>query len=397
MPDRRLPALSIPVAAGLLYFSQGLPYGVVTELAPIYLRTRGVSLAEIGLLSTAGLAWTLKFFWAPLVDRWGTYRRWIAWALVVLVLGFGALALETAAGSPAFWVAILILVLASATQDISIDAFTIAATPERLLGPINSIRLAAYRVAIIAGGGGLALVAARFGWRAAFGVAAIATLALLAATPLLPTEQRAPGGVRPAYLASLRRSINRPNAARLFGIVLLYRAGDAALLPMIKTFWIDRGYSIAEVGTVTTVIGWSLTIAGAVVGGLFVSRYGIVKGLLWLGTLQMLSNAGYALVATLDGGRLAIYSAAVVENFTSGLGATAFLTFLMAMCDRENAATEYALLTAIFGLMRSVAGSLSGIGAERMGYAGYFWLTVAAGVPALVLVWMSRRSVREAT
>ncbi|HXI11951.1 MAG TPA: MFS transporter [Thermoanaerobaculia bacterium] len=388
------PRLSIPFAAALLYFSEGLPYGLITELAPIYLRVHGVSLAEIALLSTVGLVWTLKLFWAPLVDLYGTYRRWIAVALAGLVSTLAALGLIGEPQGRSFWILITILALASATQDIAIDAFTISATPPRLVGPVNSIRLAAYRVGIILSGGGLAALASRTSWGTAFAAAAILTCLILLATPFLPAENRS--AVRGTHiLRNVRASLNRTNGGRVLGVVLLYKLGDRALAPMIKPFWIDRGYSAAEVGTVTTVIGVAFTILGAIIAGWFVRRYGIVWSLLWMGVIQVLSNGGYALVSSLDGGRAAIYMAAVIESFSEGLGATAFLSYLMSICNKENAATEYALLTALFGLMRSLAGSFSGIGAQSLGYTQYFWLTVLLGLPGLLLVWSSRKLIED--
>jgi Major Facilitator Superfamily. len=155
---------------------------------------------------------------------------------------------------------------------------------------------------------------------------------------------------------------------------------------MLKPYWVDRGFSPAEIGTVTTVFGIGFLIIGAIAGGAFVNRYGVHAGLLWLGILQILSNVGYALVASASAGRPALYAASIIENFTGGLGTAAFLAFLMAVCDKENAATEYALLTALYGLTRSLVGTASGFATESLGYATYFWLTVFLGVPALLLL-----------
>jgi PAT family beta-lactamase induction signal transducer AmpG len=164
---------------------------------------------------------------------------------------------------------------------------------------------------------------------------------------------------------------------------------------MTKPFWVDLGYDPAEIGVVTTVIGISFTIAGALLGGLFVNRYGIFRALVVFGVIQMLSNGGYALVASFGGGRPGIYGASIVENLTSGLGVAAFLSFLMAICDKRFAATEYALLTAVYGLSRSISGTVAGASADAMGYPAFFWLTVALGLPGLLLLPMIRRPLSE--
>lgn len=369
--------------AGLFYFSEGLPYGVVTELLPLYLRTQHVSLGEIGLLSTVSLAWTMKLFWAPLVDRYGTYRRWIAASLVTMLAVWVWFA--TAGTTTGFWIAVTILALASATQDVAVDAMTITITPAKLLGVVNSTRVAAYRLAIILAGGGFAALATRTGWSVPFAIAAGVALALLLLTRIVPPNDRS-AAEHPRVIRGIRTWLARPDGPAIFGVVLLYRFGDGALAPMLKPYWVDRGFSPAEIGTVTTVFGIGFFIIGAIAGGAFVTRYGVHAALLWLGMLQILSNVGYAVVATTSAGRPGLYAASIIENFTGGLGTAAFLAFLMAVCEKENAATEYALLTALYGLTRSLVGTASGFATESLGYATYFWLTVLLGVPALFLL-----------
>jgi PAT family beta-lactamase induction signal transducer AmpG len=159
---------------------------------------------------------------------------------------------------------------------------------------------------------------------------------------------------------------------------------------MIKPYWVDRGYSPAEIGTITSVAGGITVILGVILGGFFVARFGVYASLLWLGIAQTLSNLGYAIVATLDAGRWAIYAAAIVENLGYGAGNAAFLAYLMSICDRERAATEYALLSAAFGLTGTIVGTASGYVAQYAGYPVYFWLTVFLGIPVLLLLPLIR-------
>ncbi|HEX6178928.1 MAG TPA: MFS transporter [Thermoanaerobaculia bacterium] len=393
MNDRRGRAF-IPFLATGLYFSQGFPFGIANYALPIYLSTIGVSATAIGLLSSIGLAWTFKVFWAPAIDLYGTYRRWIMGALAVLAASIAALGVVPAAGT-AFWIAAGILAIASATQDIAIDALTIRITPRDLLGPVNSARVTAFRVAIIAAGGGLSVVSAALGWRNTFFVAAGVSIALMFFMLLVPEHE----GVAPRRenpFRSLLRWIQRPRAIAFLIVIFLYRLGDSAVTPMVPKFWADRGFGAAEIGTVTTTFGMIFTIAGAVVGGLFVARFGIFAGLLWLGILQMASNVGYAIAAQLEVGRIAMYSVSSLEQFCNGLGTAAFLSFLMFICDRDNAATEYAMLSAIFGLSRTLAGMISGVGADALGWTEYFWVTVALGVPGLLFLPWIRRDLGDA-
>lgn len=393
--SRRLSGgLKLTGVAALLYFAEGLPYGLITELMPLYMRTRGASLTEIGLISAVSLAWTVKLVWAPLVDALGSYRQWIGASLLLLSAALAMIAGLDPWGTPWFWVLLTVICVASATQDIAIDAFTITVTPRNLVGTVNATRVTAYRIGIILAGGGLAALATRTGWSAAFALAAILFLLIAMAVPFL-RDERGAGAKAAGLLAGLKGWMLRRDALALLGVVLLYRFADAALAPMTKPFWVDLGYSPAEIGTVTTVIGISFTIVGALLGGLFVNRYGIFRALVVFGVIQMLSNGGYAAVASFGGGRAGIYAASMIENLTTGLGVAAFLSFLMAVCDRRFAATEYALLTALFGLTRSIAGTLSGATADAMGYAGFFWLTMALGLPGLALLPLVRRRLAE--
>ena len=389
MTDRNRPAWYAPALAGILYFSQGFPFGIVDQLLPLYMRLEKVSLAEIGFLSAFSSAWTWKFIWSPLVDRFGTYRRWMSGALIVLTITIASFAFVSPHSTALFFAIVAVLAFASATQDIAIDAMTVRITPTHQLGYVNSVRVAAYRGSMIIAGGALAALTAVIGWRGAFLTAAAITAIILIFTFFLPPEtgERTPHA---RAFAGLPRGVHRWSAWIFLAMALIYKLGDVALVPMVKPFWVDKGYGAAEIGTVTTVIGISVLIIGAFIGGAVISRYGIYKALIWLGILAVFSNAGYGLAAQSAATRPIFYTVVIVENFCSGLGTAAFLAFLMSVCDKRYAATQYAILTAAFAGTRFLIGSVSGILAERMGYAGYFWLTLILGIPGLLLVPLVR-------
>jgi MFS transporter, PAT family, beta-lactamase induction signal transducer AmpG len=195
------------------------------------------------------------------------------------------------------------------------------------------------------------------------------------------------------FLAALKHWLTRERAGVLLAIAFTYRLGEFAVVSMIKLYWVDRGYSPAEIGTITSIVGVIVSVSAAIIGGALLPHIGLYRGLLWLGLAQSLSNIGYALVATISAGRWAIYAAAIVENIGYGLGTAAFLAFLMSICDRDRAATEYALLSAAYGLTGTIVASASGWLAERIGYAPYFWLTVVLGLPALLLIPIVREQI----
>jgi len=410
MPTRRKLAW-----IALLYFAEGLPFGVVKEVVPVYFKVSGVSLTEIGLASLLGLPWTLKVVWSPLVDRYGERRQWITACLLALALFTSLVPLFDASAPPlGLWAVLLAVTLASATQDVAIDAYTIGLVERGEEGEANGVRVSAYRVALIASGGGLVFLAPLIGWPAAFTLAAVLFAALAVGTwaaprIVVPIEQRR------EWLAPMRRWLLQPGSWAVFLFVLGYKLGDAALGPMVKPFWIDRGLGIAEIGLVSTSFGVLATIAGALIGGWLTTRWGILRALLVLGLVQALSNLGYASVAWLnppppqvavasladlvralgEPARLLVYAASMVESFTSGLGSAAFLAFLMHVCEKEHAAVQYAALSAVFALSRDVAGAISGWATTRLGYGPYFVLTFFLAFPALALLPIVRTWIHD--
>jgi len=390
----------------VLYFAEGLPFGIVKEVVPVYFKVSGVSLTDIGLASLLGLPWTLKVVWSPLVDRYGERRQWITGCLLALML-FTALTplFEPSLPTLGLWSVLLAITVASATQDVAIDAYTIGLVDRGEEGDANGVRVSAYRIALIASGGGLVLLAPLLGWPAIFLMAAALFAALAVGTWSAPRIV-VPLAARREWLAPMRRWLLRPGAWAVLLFVLGYKLGDAAMGPMIKPFWIDRGLSVGEIGLVSTSFGVLATIAGALIGGRLTSRWGIFRALLAFGFAQAISNLGYATVAWLnppppqlalaslgdvaravaEPGRGLVYAASMIESFTGGLGSAAFLSFLMHVCEKEHAAVQYAALSAVFALSRDVAGAISGWATTHLGYTSYFVLTFFLAFPALALL-----------
>lgn len=379
----------------ILYFAEGFPFGVVVDALPVYFRVHHMALAEIGLLSLLGLPWTLKVFWSPVVDRVGERRQWIGSCLVVMAAAAAAIPLfDPGRPGRGLWSVLFLFTVASATQDIAIDAYTVSLLDPGEEGVGNGVRVSAYRVALIVGGGGLVALAGLLGWPALYlsAAALLVGLALLARQAPPVAVRRQPAA---AWAADFWAWLVRPGAAGVFLFVLIYKLGDAAMGPMVKPFWVDRGLSVEEIGLVSTGLGVGASIAGALAGGSLTSRWGIFRGLWVLGLLQAGSNLGYAACAWTGAGRPGIYAASLFESFTGGLGTAAFLAFLMHVCERERAATQYALLSALFGFTRSLAGAASGFGAARLGYASYFALTFILALPAYLLLPWVRRWIHE--
>jgi PAT family beta-lactamase induction signal transducer AmpG len=370
----------------LVYLIEGYPMGIFDRVWSVYFRRHDVSLAAIGFVSGLRFAWSAKVLWSPLVDRYGERRLWIAGANAVIAGALVGLAWHTPQPDAALWAVLIVFCLASATQDVAIDAYTIGLVERGREGPANSVRITAYRVAMVGAGGGLLLLARAAGWPATFELAALVCLAFAVAVLRTPRVE-VPLAARREFLPPLRRWLSRPGAGGVFVFVLLYRMGDLALGPMLQPFWVDRGLSDAEIALVSTTLGTAAAILGAITGGAFVAQAGIGRALLVLGALALLSNLGYGAAAAWPG-RAPIYAASLLESFCGGLASAAFLSYLMHICEKEHAAVQYALLTALYGLPGTFFGALSGRAVEALGYAPFFALTALLALPAFA--WLPR-------
>jgi PAT family beta-lactamase induction signal transducer AmpG len=373
--------------------------GVYQDVLPIFLRSSQVSLAAIGVLSSLSIAWSLKVFWSPLVDRFGERRQWIAGAQLALGLALAALALTQ--GSPGglatlLWLIVAFYCIASATQDIAIDAYTIGIVDRGEEGPANSMRVIAYRVGLIAAGSGLMLLPDRIGWQGTFGAAAAISLGMAASVFACPrVEVPAAARAETRGWGSLRHFTARADFLALAAFILLFRIGDRAMGPMVRPFWVDRGFGNDEIALLHF-LGPTATVLGALVGGLAVARLGIGRSLWLVGGLALASNLAYAGAALADDFiRPAVFSASVVESFCSGLAGVGFMSLLMRLCDKEHAAVQYASLTALYALGGSAVAVPSGFLAEALGYPAYFALTAGFALPAFLFLPAASRAAHE--
>jgi MFS transporter, PAT family, beta-lactamase induction signal transducer AmpG len=383
----------------ILYFAEGFPFGLLLDAFPVYFRTHDVSLVDIGLMSLAGLPWTFKFLWAPLVDIWGKRKHWIAVCQVLIAVDLCLfLVLEPAQTGILLWILLIALAVFSATQDIAIDAYTIELLNEAEMGPANGIRVSAYRVALIVAGGVFIAVAGLIGWQAAFMSAVIllglsALLSSRAPETFFPRPSHASWSatVEHAVIGPLRSFWQRPGVLYVMLFVLTFKLGDMALGPMVRPFWVDRHFTPLQIGAVPGTIGVVCTIAGALLGGRLTKAWGLFQSLWVLGIAQAASNLMYAVAAMAPPSNFLMYGASIVESFCGGLGTAPFLAFLMSVCNKTQAATQYALLSAVFGLTRSLSGAVSGVVTQNVGYTTYFTLTFFLAWPAFFLLpWVKK-------
>ncbi len=397
-PDE--PAFSSPLKIRLtwiaaLAFASGFPFGLINETVPIYLRTHGVSRVEIGQLSRLSLPWSLKWLWAPLIDRHGTRRQWIAGCLAGLAaLTFALGTVQTDQLRIGLWIILALIVLLSATQDVAIDAYTIQSTTTRELGVANSVRITLYRIAMLTAGGLLVWLAGRIGWSESFYVGAAVLAVLAVCAVLLPAVDRMAEKVHSLW-DPLRELLSRRGIATVIVFALLFKLDIAALEPMMRPFWVDRGLSLEAIGAVVASGRLIATIAGAAAGGVFTTRYGIFTALWVLGLIQAFSALVYWATASFASTNSPVILAAYFESFAAGLGTSAYLAFLMSICEKRYAATQFAVLSALLAVTRWIAGEFSGGLAEWLGYGNYFLLTFFLGLPAFALIPRLRHTTRS--
>jgi PAT family beta-lactamase induction signal transducer AmpG len=383
----------------LLYLIQGAPAAILWEVLPVYFRLHGVSLRAIGGLRLLELPYSMKVFWSPLVHRFGDRRLWVTVCMLGIAAVLIALPFVNVAGVG--WIVlflILCLTTLSATQDVAIDSYSVGFVERDEEGAANGVRASAYRVALVMVGGGMVFLAALLAWNQLFILAGI-VFALLGFSVLVIPQLSLPKEAREHWLQGFLGWAGTWKVIPLILFVLTYKLGEFAIGPMVKPFWVDYGKSIwplqddlmFQIGLFPTTFGIVLSVLGALLGGAFISRFGIFHAVWALGLLQATSNLGYSFVDWMNLGKLGLYGASMFESLSGGLGTAAFLAFLMNICQKEHATIQYAFLSSIFSLTGRLIGGISGLGAERYGYGNYFAITFLLSMPAyLLLPWVKQ-------
>lgn len=412
---------------GALSLSSGMPLGFVFNSFQIFLRGAGVDLRTIGVLSAVSTPWSLKFLWSPLVDRYalprpGRRRSWVLVAQAALAVGFLALALhawralgtdpatgrETLAAGAATTLGFVALFITfwSATQDIALDAYAVEVLEPEEQGPASGLRVMWYRIGMLVAGA-LAIFAAQWlPWPAVFAILGLLFVASMALTvwadePARPA--RPPRSLAAAVWEPFRTYFAQRHSATVALFLVLYKLGDNAAGTMVNPFLKDMCFSNAEIGLAVKVIGTAATIAGTGVGAALMARLGLGRALWVFGVAQAAAVGLYALAALsraapLDvalcasaapltaAARGATYVGIAAEYASQGMGTAALLALVLRVCDKRYSATQYALLSSLFGLGRTISGIPSGWLAERLGYPLFFAACIALAVPGLAVL-----------
>jgi PAT family beta-lactamase induction signal transducer AmpG len=353
-----------------------------------------VDLRVIGIFSLVGLPYTVKYLWAPLMDRFvppflGRRRGWMLITQVGLVLAICAMAFSDPRGATtAFAVLALLVAFASASQDIVVDAYRTDVLEPAELGPGASAYILGYRVAMLTSGALALILADRLPWKAVYLLMA-GCMAIGAAASLLcpePREQRTPADLREAVVEPFVEFFTRPGALGLLFFLVLYKLDVVMATALTTPFLLELGFSNTDIGAVTKGAGMAATIVGAFAGGAVVAKAGMRVSLWLFGVLQAASGLSFLALARLGHHYPMMVAAIGVENLCSGMGTAAYAAFLMSLCDKRYTATQYALLTSLMALTRVVVGAPTGFLAKAVGWESYFLISTLAGAPALLFL-----------
>lgn len=383
-------------SVALLSFSSGMPLGLIWIALPDWMRSIGVDIKTVGLLTLVQAPWTFKFLWAPLMDRyvppfWGRRRGWIAITQVALFAASLWLAgLGDHPDTP--WVVgavALVYAFAAASQDIAYDGWTVDVLRPEEQGVAVSAKVAMYRAAMLTAGGLAITLAAQFGWAAVNAGLGVLFLVAIGITWWAPEPEVAasrPQTLRAAVWEPFLGFLARPRALEILAFVLFYKLADNVAQALQRPFLIDMGYNATDRGVALATIGNAATIGGTVLGGLLTASLGLGRALWIFGAIQIVSNLGYVFVGQSEVNRWLMYSALGFESLTQGLGTGAFSVLLIRLTQRRFSVTQYALFSSLFGLSRLLSGPVAGGLVDALGWVPFFWLTMLMGLPGMALL-----------
>ena len=380
----------------LLAFSSGLPLPLVSGTLDVWMRSESVDLTVIGIFSFVQLPYSLKVFWAPFMDhfRLPFFHARAGWMLltqallVVFIFLMGQLNPVTSPWSIAA-LAFLVCFFAS-SQDIAIDGYRAELLSEKERGMGAALASVGGRVGFLVSGSLALVLSEHLPWSTVYLVMAvcmgIGMLGALFAPETLGHVER-PANLKQAVIEPFQGLLGRKKAAQILIFILLFKLGDVVAGKMLSPFLIDTGFSREQLGLVNKGFGMVVSIVGGVLGGGLYARWGMRKSLWVFGILQMFSN--FVFVGQYFAGKndWMLFASVGIENFCASLGSVAFVALLMSLCQTGFAGTQYALLSSLFALTRTVAAAPTGFLAKSLGWPLFFILSALLAIPGL---WMMR-------
>jgi PAT family beta-lactamase induction signal transducer AmpG len=383
-----------------LGFASGLPLALSGFTLRMWLSSAHLGLGIIGLTANIGLAYSLKFLWAPVFDELkppflGRRRGWLLIVQLALILAIIGLAVSDPSRSIATTLAFgALLAFISASQDILIDAWRIETFALDEQGVALAGYVWGYRAALLISGAGVIALSLKTGWHEAIllmaALAAIGPIAtLFAAEPAVNITGHKGGFATrftEAVIFPLREFLSRRGAPVIIAFIILFRLGEALGGVMLAPYYTSLGFNRAVIAIANGPISLAATLAGAALGGLLVARIGVGKALLVTAFFQTAALLMYPALGLFPGQPHMLIATSVLESFAEGFADAAFLTYLSGLCNKQFTATQYALLSSLAPLALRTIGGLSGFIASAIGFIPFFILSAFAALPAMVLM-----------
>jgi PAT family beta-lactamase induction signal transducer AmpG len=381
-------------------FSSGMPLLLTGSVLQAWMTDEGVDLATIGLFTLVGVPYTVKFLWAPVMDRYtlpllGRRRGWLLAVQMILVLVIVGLGMTNPGASP-LMVGLLALLVTffSASQDIVIDAYRRESLADDELGLGSSLYVNGYRLGMLLAGGGGLILADFVPFRVVYLILGL-TMVIGVVTTLLapepPASEGTPRTLREAVIDPFREYFRREDALWILAFILLYKIGDSMASAMTTPFYLELGFSKSEIGAVVKLFGFWATILGGLAGGVLMLRTGIYRALWYFGILQAVSTAGFAFLAVIGPQLPALAGVIAFENLSGGMGTAAYVGFMASLTNKRFTATQYALLSSLMGVPRVLASAPTGFMAESLGWVGFFVVCTLIAAPGLMILRRAQR------
>ena len=382
-------------------FSSGLPFLLTGGTLKIWLARENVDISTIGYFSWVGLAYSLKFLWAPLVDRYnflgiGRRRSWMLITQVLLMLSIAYLGSLDPKESLALLAAICVLVaFFGATQDIAIDAFRREYLNDAELAIGSGVTQYGFRIAMLLSGGlGVSLVGSSFinlTWHelyyvlAGFMVIGI-SLTLLAPEPEVNLDKRS--SLKAAVIDPFKDLFSRDKALVILLFIFLFKLGDAMAGAMLSPYYVQMGFSNEDIGLIAKTFGLTAALIGLFIGGAVVYSLGVFRSLWVFGIMQSLSTGLFALIAFTGPEKWALAVTVLFEDISAGMGSAAFITYLATVTNKKYSGTQYAILSSVATLGRNFLSGFSGDMVKYLGWVPFFYTCAAIAIPGMVMLYV---------
>lgn len=390
------------IAILVLGAASGFPNQITESALQAWLKDSGATNTTIGVLSYVALPYLLKFLWAPFIDRYpvpllGRRRGWVLLTQIALAVTIALFAFQNPALSlTPIAVCALIIVFCSATQDIAFDAYRtdVSAPHERgLAAAANNL---GYRTSAWIAAALVLVIADYFGWRVGFLLLAVVMACFCIATILAPEPQYAhatPRSLRESVSEPLKELLGTPSAVALILLIVLFKVGDAFALRLFTPFMMDVGFSKTEIALVLKALFTVSAIVGAVLGGIWMVKLGLLRSMIIFGILQTVTNLLYYALAIVGKSYPLMTAAVVLDNVAGSMGNIASVALIMALCDVRYSAFQYALLSSFALLPRYMLGGPAGWLADAGGWDTYYIVSFFLAIPGLLMVWFMRKHI----